>query len=181
MSQANIVLIGMPGSGKSTVGIILAKMLAKDFVDTDVLIQLQQKRTLQDIVDSDGHMALRAIEEGVLLAVDHHHHVIATGGSAAYSRPAMLHLKAIGTVVFLHADLPCLRSRIRNYETRGLAKRPEQTFQDLFEERLALYRQYADITVPCSSLTQEEVCSEIIRQLETGRPFPESLQQGLKK
>jgi shikimate kinase len=165
MSQSSIILIGMPGSGKSTVGIILAKMMAMNFVDTDVLIQLQEGRTLQDIVDVEGHMALRAIEERVLLGVRHPNHVIATGGSAAYSQNAMIHLKKIGTIVFLHADLPCLRARIQNYETRGLAKRPDQTFQDLFDERLILYTRYADLTVPCSLLTQERVCSEIITHI----------------
>ena len=89
---SNIVLIGMPGSGKSTVGIILAKMLGKDFVDTDLLIQLAEHRTLQDIVDSDGHMELRRIEEEVLVGIDLTDHVIATGGSAAYSHRASTHL-----------------------------------------------------------------------------------------
>ena len=164
--KSNIVLIGMPGSGKSTVGIILAKMMAKDFVDTDVLIQLAAGRSLQDIVNKDGHMELRRIEEEVLLGVNHQNHIVATGGSAAYSHKAMIHLKQHGTVVFLQADLACLRRRIDNYETRGLAKRKDQTFQDLFEERHALYMKYADIIVDCSQLSQEQVCSEIIRSLQ---------------
>ena len=165
-SKSNIVLIGMPGSGKSTVGIILAKMMNKNFIDTDVLIQLEEGRTLQEIVDGDGHMELRRIEERVLIGVDHRHHVIATGGSAAYSHEAMTHLGQDGIVVFLNADLPCLRSRIQNYETRGLAKRPDQSFQDLFDERHQLYTRYADITVDCSRLSQEEVCRVIISQLD---------------
>ena len=162
---SNIVLIGMPGSGKSTVGIILAKMLGKDFVDTDLLIQLAEHRTLQDIVDSDGHMELRRIEEEVLVGIDLTDHVIATGGSAAYSHRAMTHLQQDGIIVFLNADLPCLRSRIRNYETRGLAKRPNQSFQDLFDERYQLYTRYADIVVDCSTLSQEEVCHHIQQML----------------
>lgn len=161
-NKSNIVLIGMPGSGKSTVGVILAKMTAKDFVDTDVLIQLAENRTLQDIVDNEGHMELRRIEERVLLGVDHTNHIIATGGSAAYSHEAMLHLQRDGLIVFLNADLPCLRSRIQNYETRGLAKRPDQSFQDLFAERYALYTRYADVTIDCSRLSQEQVCQAII-------------------
>ena len=164
--KSNIVLIGMPGSGKSTVGIILAKMISKDFVDTDILIQLAQQRTLQDIVDQDGHMELRRIEEEILLGVDHRNHVIATGGSAAYSAKAMMHLQENGIIVFLDADLDCLRSRIENYETRGLAKRADQTFQELFEERQQLYRQYAELTVDCSTLSQEQVCLAIVRQLK---------------
>lgn len=164
-NKTNIVLIGMPGSGKSTVGIILAKMMAKNFVDTDVLIQLDEKRTLQNIVDNDGHMALRRIEERVLLSVNHRNHIIATGGSAAYSHLAMSHLQKDGIIVFLNADLPCLRSRIQNYETRGLAKRPDQSFQDLFNERNELYTRYADIAVDCSQLSQEQVCNDIIEKI----------------
>lgn len=165
LPKSNIVLIGMPGSGKSTVGIILAKLTAKNFVDTDVLIQLAENRTLQDIVNDEGHMVLRSVEERVLLGVDCRDHVIATGGSAAYSAAAMNHLKKDGICVFLHADLPTLKKRIRNYETRGLAKRPDQSFQDLFDERLDLYNTYADIAIASSGLSQEEVCEEIIRRL----------------
>lgn len=138
-------------------------MLAKSFLDTDILIQNLEERTLQQIVDCEGHMALRAIEERVLIAISCHDHIIATGGSAAYSEAAMLHLKRQGVVVFLHADLSTLQSRIRNYETRGLAKRPEQSFLDLFNERLGLYQRYADITINCSELSQEQVCEKIIR------------------
>jgi shikimate kinase len=172
-AHSNIVLIGMPGSGKSTVGIILAKMLAKNFVDTDILIQLRENRSLQEIVNSEGHMALRVVEEKVLLGVDCLDHVIATGGSAAYSAAAMTHLKKDGICVFLHADLSALKRRIRNYETRGLAKRPDQSFQDLFAERLDLYNTYADITIASSHLSQEEVCEEIVRKLQCGQDISE--------
>ena len=161
MKKNNIVLIGMPGSGKSTVGVILAKTMGMDFIDTDLLIQLSKKRTLQEIVDSDGHMALRAIEEKILLGLHKSHHVIATGGSAAYSHKAMTHLKNHGTIIFLDADLDCLRRRIHNYETRGLAKRPDQTFADLFAERYELYCRYADLRIACCTMNQEETCVEI--------------------
>jgi shikimate kinase len=163
--KSNIILIGMPGSGKSTVGVILAKMLAKRYLDTDILLQNIEKRSLQDIVDKEGHMALRNVEQKVLLSVHCRNHIVATGGSAAYSEPAMMHLKRNGIIVFLHADLPALNQRIHNYETRGLAKRPDQSFQDLFEERLALYEKYADITVESSNLTQDQVCDAIIDHL----------------
>jgi len=165
--KTNIVLIGMPGSGKSTVGVILAKMLAKSFLDTDILIQKCENRTLQDIIDQEGHMALRAIEEQVLLGITCNHHVIATGGSAAYSEPAMNHLKQQGVMVFLYADLPTLRKRISNYETRGLAKRPDQSFLDLFNERLTLYKKYCDITVPSSEQNQEQVSELVISRLKS--------------
>lgn len=164
-SKSNIILIGMPGSGKSTVGVILAKMVRKRYLDTDILLQNIEKRSLQDIVDKEGHMALRAVEQKVLLHVRCQDHVVATGGSAAYSEPAMVHLKQNGIVVFLHADLPALKQRIHNYETRGLAKRPDQSFQDLFDERLVLYEKYADITIKSSNLTQDQVCDAIISQL----------------
>ncbi len=163
--KSNIVLIGMPGSGKSTVGVILAKMLAKRFLDTDILLQNIARRSLQDIVDKDGHMALREVEQNVLLNIRCRNHIIATGGSAAYSESAMMHLRKEGFIVFLHADLPALKKRIHNYETRGLAKRPDQSFQDLFEERLVLYEKFADITVRSSDLTQDQVCEAIVEQL----------------
>ncbi len=166
MKKSNIVLIGMPGSGKSTVGVILAKLIAKRFLDTDILIQNLTKKSLQEIVDSQGSMALRKIEEQVLLSVRCKNHIIATGGSAAYSHSAMQHLKQEGLSVFLQADLTALKSRIHNYETRGLAKRPEQTFQDLFEEREELYTTYADITVECSKLSQDQVADAIVEEIE---------------
>jgi shikimate kinase len=165
-NKTNIVLIGMPGSGKSTVGVILAKMTSKNFIDTDVLIQIMEGRSLQDIVDKEGHMALRQIEERVLLTINCKDHVIATGGSAAYSHAAISHLKKDGIVVFLQTDLQTLKARIRNFDIRGLAKRPDQSFEDLYEERLTLYQKYADITIESSGSTQEEVCATIIGHLE---------------
>lgn len=156
----------MPGSGKSTVGVILAKLLSYDFLDTDVLIQSSQRRALQDIVDRDGHLALRTIEEDTLLSLDLQHHVIATGGSAVYSAAAMAHLAAIGTVVFLDVDLATLEGRVNNLATRGLVRRPGQSLADLFAEREALYKQAADITINCTGMTQEAVCSAIIARLE---------------
>ena len=151
-NPSNIVLIGMPGSGKSTVGIVLAKLISCNFVDTDVLIQISQGRTLQDIVDTEGYMALREIEERILLKLDCFDHVIATGGSAVYSHAAMTHLK----------------SRIRDFATRGLAKRPDQSIEDLFEERFVLYTKYADVTIECKDFTQEEVCKDIISSIPPG-------------
>lgn len=161
-TPSSIILIGMPGSGKSTVGVILAKRMNLNFIDTDVLIQISEKRSLQDIVDSDGYMALRKTEERVLLQVDYHHCVVATGGSAAYSALVMGRFKLCGAVVFLDVELDTIKRRVKNFTNRGLAKKPDQTIDDLFLERLDLYRKYADVTVDANTLTQEEVCAEII-------------------
>ena len=152
----------MPGSGKSTVGVILAKQTARDFVDTDLLIQTAEGRPLQDIVDRDGYLALRRIEERILLELDIGNHVIATGGSAAYSDPAMKHLAKRVIVVYLEASIATLEARVGDFGARGLAKRPDQTFADLFNERRPLYRRYAEITIPCDGLTHEEVAAAII-------------------
>jgi shikimate kinase len=164
--SSNIVLIGMPGSGKSTVGVILAKMTGRDFVDTDVLIQKEQGRSLQDIVDRDGYLKLREIEEKTILKLECRNHVIATGGSAVYSQAAMTRLKTDGIAVFLNADLQTLLTRVKDFETRGLAKRPDQGVADLFSERHALYRKYADVIIDCEGITHEEVCEKIIRELK---------------
>ena len=163
---SNIVLIGMPGSGKSTAGVILAKKMSMAFVDTDVLIQVSEQRTLQQIVDTQGHKALRRIEEALLLKLEVRNHVIATGGSAVYSDAAMAHLKSAGWVVFLDADLATLQQRVGDFSARGLAKRPDQSFSQLFDERLALYQKHADITVCCAGMAQETVCDRIISQWE---------------
>ena len=161
-TRSNRILIGMPGAGKSTVGVILAKLISRDFLDTDVLIQTSQGRTLQDIVDEDGYAVLRKIEEDVLLGLSVKNCVIATGGSAVYSDGAMAHLKSDGLVIFLDADMPTLEARIHDYSTRGLAKRADQNFADMFHERFTLYTQYADITIKCAGLTHEEVCARIM-------------------
>ncbi len=161
----NIVLIGMPGSGKSTIGILLAKRLACDFVDTDVLIQTAQGRPLQAIVNGEGYLHLRLLEEEMLRSLKLRRHVIATGGSAVYSHSAMSRLKNDGIVVFLAVTMATLRGRVQDYETRGLAKRPDQSLADLFAERSALYARYADVTVACDVIGHEEVVERIVTAL----------------
>jgi shikimate kinase len=169
--RPNLILIGMPGAGKSTVGVILAKQTSRDYVDTDVLIQTSQGRTLQEIVDEDGYAGLRRIEEEILIGLSVHNHVIATGGSAVYSDPAMDYLKSCGIAIFLDVDLATLESRVHDFGTRGLAKRPDQSFTDLFEERFTLYSKHADITIKCAGMTQEGVCARIIEEMEGKASF----------
>lgn len=142
----NIILIGMPGSGKSTVGVQLAKSLGLDFIDTDILIQTQEGRQLQDIQDNDGHIVLRAIEEQVILDLQADNVLISTGGSAVYSDKAMQHLKRMGTVIFLDVSVEELERRISGQGPRGIACSEGQTFNDIYQERMPLYRRYADIT-----------------------------------
>ena len=162
---SNLLLIGMPGSGKSTLGPLLAKKLSCAFLDTDMAIEAAQQRTLQDIMNSDGRAAFRRIEEEVLLSLNLHNHVIATGGSAIYSEAGITHLKSNALAVFLDANLATLESRINNFSTRGLVKHPEQSFAQLLAERLPLYKKHADITVQSAGLTPEEVCVKIIAVL----------------
>jgi shikimate kinase len=166
MNKSNIILIGMPGSGKSSVGVILAKKTARSYIDTDVLIQTAEGRSLQTIIDTEGYLALRDIEENYLLKLHCTNHVISTGGSAAYSDAAMNHLKNSGVTIFLYVNLPTLINRVQDYETRGVTKRADQTFEDLFNERIMLYKKHADFTINSSEMIQEEVCKEIIEYLK---------------
>ncbi|MFB2705747.1 shikimate kinase [Marinobacter shengliensis] len=161
----NLIFIGMPGSGKSTIGVLVAKQLGMGFIDTDLLIQEQAGRTLQEIVDQDGYVALRLIEEQVLLALDIQNQVISTGGSAVYSDAAMQHLKRNGTVVFLDISLETVIHRIGDYSLRGISRRPDQSLAELFEERFALYSRYADLTVKGEGANQDQLSEAIIRKL----------------
>lgn len=161
--KPNLTLIGMPGAGKSTVGIILAKMLAFGFVDTDVLIQIRHKKSLQQIIDESDHLNLRKIEEEEILKINLENHVIATGGSAVYSEMAMTYLQSISEVIFLKVDFEEILRRIHNIKTRGIAKAKDQTFLDLYNERQLLYECYAQTTVDCTGLDQEEIAEQIAR------------------
>ena len=165
MDSRNLVMIGMPGSGKCNVGVLLAKRLGLGFIDTDLLIQEQAGRTLQEIVDQDGYKALRHIEEEVLLNLNVQHKVISTGGSAVYSAAAMAHLKASGTVIFLDIPLALVIERIGDYSLRGISRRPDQSLEALFEERLELYSRFADLSVTGEGRNQDEVCEAVIANL----------------
>ncbi len=155
----------MPGAGKSTLGILLAKELGLDFIDTDVSIQVREGKTLQHISDEKGYLALRDIEEQVLLTENITGKVVSTGGSAVYSDAGMAHLKQDSVVVFLDVPLAELEQRISNFSTRGIARRPDQSFDDLFDERSTLYQRYADIRLDCSSLSVDEVLQKTLAAL----------------
>jgi len=165
LSTSNIILIGMPGAGKSTVGVLLAKQIGRAFMDTDLLIQTSAGCCLQEIVDREGYLYLRCLEEQVLLEISTEHTIIATGGSAVYSELAMEHLRKTGCVIFLDVSLQTLNDRVKDYGSRGLAKRPGQGLEELFLERLPLYKKYADITIACDGLDHEQVCTLIAEEL----------------
>ncbi len=164
----NIVLIGMPASGKSTVGVILAKVLGMDFVDTDLLIQKKTGEKLKDTIEHRGVDGFLKVEEDVCAQVEVTNSVIATGGSVVYSEKAMKHLKDIGTVLYLQIDFDTLLSRLRDVKQRGVVLKEGQTISDLFEERCALYEKYADLTIPEGHKSLEtvvEVAEDKLRSL----------------
>ena len=143
----NIILIGMPGSGKSTVGVLLAKMLGYGFLDTDLVIQQQEGQLLQDILDQKGVDYFLDAEETAVKSVNCRRTVIAPGGSVVCREGTIGHLKALGPVVYLRVPMEELKRRITNLSSRGIAMMPGQTLSDVMEHRAPLYEQYADITV----------------------------------
>jgi shikimate kinase len=164
-SAQNIVLIGMAGVGKSTVGVLLAKAMLRNFVDTDLVVQSAEGKPLQNIVDEVGKQSFQQIEEQHVLSIQIPGAVIATGGSVVYSDQAMRHLKENATTLFLELPVDQLEQRITDPESRGLAIDKDQTFQELYLERLPLYQQYADHTIDCDGLDHEQVVSKILAQL----------------
>ena len=158
---ATISLIGMPGAGKSTVGVVLAKLCGLAFVDTDLAIQSHAGSTLQDILEREGYLHLREIEESILLSVALDRAIVATGGSAVYSQPAMDRLRKAGPVVYLSADLDTLERRVAAAPLRGIASDADNTFADVFAERTPLYQRYADITVDATAGSADTVAALI--------------------
>ena len=163
----NIVLIGMPGAGKSTAGVLLAKALGMDFCDTDILIQRKANTTLQKIIEERGIEEFLKLENEVLSGVSMENTVIATGGSAVYSKDAMENLCKNGIVVYLKLTPDVLVSRLSNIKTRGIAMKKGQTIESLFEERNPLYEKYALYTVDENSLSVEETVTDIICKLNS--------------
>ena len=166
--RTNIVLVGMPGAGKSTVGVLLAKRTAREFVDSDVLIQVRESMSLQEILDGSDYWNLRRIEEEVLLSLHIKNFVIATGGSAAYSDKAMKHLRKNGVIVFIDVAFEEAARRVRNFDSRGIACEGTMTLQDVYKERYPLYEKYADIKVTSGKHNQDEVVDIIVSALANG-------------
>lgn len=166
MKKDNIILIGMPGVGKSTSGVILAKVMGYDFLDSDLLIQKQEGKRLSQIIEEQGVEGFWEIENRVNAGIDAYHAVIATGGSAIYGEEAMEHLKSIGTVIYLHASYETLDQRLRNLQQRGVTLRKGQSLRDLYEERIPLYEKYADVTVMQDQTDIEGTVRQVLEHLE---------------
>jgi shikimate kinase len=165
--KKNIVLIGMPTVGKSTIGVLLAKRLGRYFLDTDVFIQAVSGRGLQQIIDSDGLDKFCKLEAEHICCIDKTDCVIATGGSVVYSDAAMTHLKTGGIVVYLNLPLEVIKKRLTDLNIRGVVMSKNQSLDDLYKKRTPLYKKWADVTIDCQNLTHEQTVEKIIEKLET--------------
>lgn len=157
----NLILIGMPGCGKSTTGVLVAKALCKSFIDTDLLIQTSEGCTLQSIIEQKGNDYFAALEEKILLGVNEESSVISTGGSAVYYDSAMNHFKEIGTVVYMKISFEQMMKRITNMKTRGILLKNGETIETMFHRREALYEKYADIIIDCNDSTIEDTVEKL--------------------
>lgn len=162
----NIILIGMPSAGKSTIGVILAKTLGLSFVDSDIVIQENTGRLLQEIINEDGIQEFLKVEESNILSLQYENTLIATGGSVVYSPAAMNHLRKLGKVIYLKVSYAEILRRIDNISTRGIVLAEGQSLEDMYKERVSLYEQYADITVDCDSLDIEEILGNLVENLK---------------
>jgi shikimate kinase len=165
--KENIVLIGMPAAGKSTIGVLLAKSLLLSFTDTDLLIQEKYKKSLCDIISEKGTESFLSIEEEAILNTKFENCVIATGGSVVYGEKAMKKLKENGKIVFLNLSLQEIRKRIGDIKSRGVVLTNATTVEELFTERKPLYLKYADFTIDCDGLTAEECVEKIVTKLKS--------------
>ncbi len=165
MKQKNIVLIGMPGAGKSTVGVVLAKKLGYAFLDSDLVIQSREGKLLHEIIEAHGVEQFWSIEEEANLSINAVRTVIATGGSVIYGGRAMEHLGQGGVIVYLKLSCEEIARRLGDLNERGVTLRKGQNLQMLYEERIPLYEKYADITVTCEKLTIREIVEEIDRRV----------------
>ena len=158
----NIVLIGMPGVGKSTVGVILAKVLGYQFIDADLVIQEKEKKLLCEIIAEVGAEGFIEVENRINREIMAEHAIIATGGSVVYGTEAMAHLKEIGTVIYLKLPYDTLEKRLNDIRGRGVVLKEGQTLRGLYEERVSLYEKYADIIVDENQLNVEETIDKIL-------------------
>lgn len=161
----NIILIGMPGAGKSTVGVILAKLMGYKFIDSDLLIQRQEESLLKDIIKEKGLEGFIEIENKVNLEIKAEETIIATGGSVIYGKEAMSHLSNIGTVIYIKLSMENLKDRLGNMKQRGVALKRGQNLEDLYEERTPLYEKYSDIIVNSDGKSIEELLNIIIEKV----------------
>ena len=161
----NIILIGMPGAGKSSVGVLLAKTLGYAFLDTDLVIQEREGKLLQTLVDELGVEAFLEREADAICSVNCVNTVIAPGGSAVCRERAMEHLKALGRIIYLHLPLEELEHRLHNISTRGIAMAPGETLAHIYDYRAPLYRKYADLTVEVGGQTLEETVTQVLEAL----------------
>lgn len=163
----NVVLIGMSGAGKSTLGVLLAKALGMDFIDTDIVIQQHEGRLLQEIINQEGADRFLMIEEEVVSAITADHCVIATGGSVVYSKKAMEALKRGGQVIYIHADYEEIEKRLTNITTRGIVLKNKKSLKEVYEERAPLYQKYSDQTVFCTKKDIEGCVNELVRMIQS--------------
>ena len=162
----NIIFIGMPASGKSTVGVVVAKRLGYDFIDTDLLIQKQEKRLLKEIIADMGNDGFLAIENQVNREVEAEHAVISPGGSVVYCKEAMEHFKEIGKIIYLKVSYETINGRISNAKNRGVVLKEGQTLRDLYDERTKLFEKYADYVVSEDGLRLEETIDKVLELFE---------------
>ena len=165
MRKNNIVLIGMPASGKSTVGVILAKILGYNFVDADIVIQEKEGRKLSEIIETEGVDGFIDIENRINSEIEVEKTVIATGGSVVYGKEAMEHYKNIGKVVYLKVDMDVLTRRLKDVKQRGVVMKDGQSLVSLHNERSALYDKYSDITIDEKNNSMEEVVADLLAAL----------------
>ena len=165
-NRNNIILIGMPGVGKSSLGVILAKEIGYRFLDTDLLIQEREDCLLREIIAEKGIDGFLSIEEEVCRSIEAENAVIATGGSVVYGEQAMAHLRELGTVVYLELPYPEVAQRLSDLAGRGVVLRAGQDLEELYAERSPLYESYADITVDESGLNMEETLAAVLAALE---------------